>query len=923
MHSNKRRVIIVDALRQLKNSIGLRYFIAIASVLIVGQFLFSIFLVYTNFLQQRDDLHHHATTHAAFVSSVIPDNILANNFYPIETLMHQTADVEEFVYSVVIRADGRAITTFLNGTDLRVQEAVANADDTTTLTRVNYLSTMDGIIEVESEIVSTDLLGRVRLGFSEDSLYKRLQDNVISTFVASSILALLLAIVTIVLFNLQIRKPLYQLGVLADEFAKGNYDKRSLATGNTEISQIQRAFNDMATKIQDNIDELNKLSQVASRTKNAVIISDATGRIEWVNQAFVDITGYTLEEVKGKTPGSLLQGEKSDPEIVRIMGGSVRNGEGFNVELINYHKSGRAYWIAVEVRPVYDENGTLTNFIAIETDITERKRSEAIIRESEALKSGILETALDAIISINHEGNIIEFNPSAETIFGYQRADIIGKAMGELIVPPKLRDGHSDGLQRYLDTRTPHVLGQRIELSAMRADGTEFPIELAITALEHNDNPIFTAHLRDISERKEAEETLQRYAYKLQATNQDLSQQEARLRSLIQVATETLDIEQQLNLIVEEGAKALGMSVGIINLIDNETLIIKASYSPDIAIPSDARLVLSETLCAKTIEQGDFYVFDASQENYDCTNTILPFETKAYLGIPIWIGKTIIGTLSFMSGEARKAFTHSDFDFIQLMSRWVSVSLERQQSREELSDYATELERSNRELQQFAYSASHDLQEPLRKIQTFGSRIAAKYGDRLDERGNDYLERMQNSASRMQTLIQDLLTLSRVTTQAQPLEMIDLNEIISAVLGDLELQIENKQAELTISTLPHIKADATQMRQLFQNLIGNAMKFSHKDVAPEISISCVIHTKSLRREMEIWVSDNGIGFDEQHAERIFSIFQRLHGRTEYEGTGIGLALCRKIVERHNGIITASSKPGQGATFIIKLPLINS
>ena len=257
---------------------------------------------------------------------------------------------------------------------------------------------------------------------------------------------------------------------------------------------------------------------------------------------------------------------------------------------------------------------------------------------------------------------------------------------------------------------------------------------------------------------------------------------------------------------------------------------------------------------------------------------------------------------------------------MRLMSQWINVSLERQHARDELSSYATNLEKSNTELQQFAYAASHDLQEPLRKIQTFGSRIEAKYSNKLDQRGNEYLTRMLGAAGRMQILIQDLLSLSRVTTQANPLVETDLNEVVDGVLSDLEVQIEQSNAEIVVKTLPVIKVDATQMRQLFQNLITNAIKFAREGVSPEIFIESRLLTTRTVPEVEISIRDNGIGFEQQYAERIFSVFQRLHGRGDYEGTGIGLALCRKIVERHNGTIIANGKSGEGAVFIVTLPI---
>jgi light-regulated signal transduction histidine kinase (bacteriophytochrome) len=246
-----------------------------------------------------------------------------------------------------------------------------------------------------------------------------------------------------------------------------------------------------------------------------------------------------------------------------------------------------------------------------------------------------------------------------------------------------------------------------------------------------------------------------------------------------------------------------------------------------------------------------------------------------------------------------------------------------------LKDFAARLERSNRELQDFAYVASHDLQEPLRKVSVFGERLKAKCGEVLGDEGKDYLDRMQKATGRMQGLINDLLNFSRVTTKSQPFAAVDLNEVVREVTTDLEARIEQVGGRVEAGQLPTIEAEPLHMRQLLQNLIGNALKFRRPDIKPVIKITAVIgkhppapgsRSTAPREMVRLSVSDNGIGFDEKYTERIFQVFQRLHSRAEYEGTGIGLAITRKIVEHHSGEITAKSKPGEGATFIVTLPI---
>lgn len=246
------------------------------------------------------------------------------------------------------------------------------------------------------------------------------------------------------------------------------------------------------------------------------------------------------------------------------------------------------------------------------------------------------------------------------------------------------------------------------------------------------------------------------------------------------------------------------------------------------------------------------------------------------------------------------------------------IELRLQNSLRQLAD-------SNRDLQDFAYVASHDLQEPLRKIIAFTDRLRATLGD-LDEKPADYLDRLENAAERMQRLIDDLLTFSRVSTRAQEWEMVDLGDVVADVLGDLEVRIAETGAVVEYTQLPTLRADPTQMGQLFLNLIGNAIKFHRPGEAPRVTIAAASQVQQggpdggeAKRFWQISVRDEGIGFDQKYAQKIFTVFQRLHGRNEYLGSGIGLSVCRRIAERHGGSITAGGQEGVGATFSVMLP----
>ena len=384
-------------------------------------------------------------------------------------------------------------------------------------------------------------------------------------------------------------------------------------------------------------------------------------------------------------------------------------------------------------------------------------RSPAIdeaLAETEARKHAILESALDPIITINHEGVITEFNRAAEKVFGHSRDDVLGTQPSEILFPPAKIAGYRDRIDRYLAAGEGSMLSKRIEVTAVRANGETFPAEMAMTLNRERGLPVLTFFVRDISHQKQAEKDHERYA--------------------------------------------------------------------------------------------------------------------------------------------------------------------------------AELERSNQELEQFAYAASHDLQEPLRKIRTFSDRLQMKCGDSLDETGRECLERMQNAAERMQALINGLLTLSRVTTRAQNFVPVDVARVAGEVVSDLEVQIEQALARVEVGKLPTLQADPLQIRQLLQNLIGNALKFRREEEPPVVKVHGRFVKGRLERragespadeQCRIVVEDNGIGFPEKYAERIFGVFQRLHPRDVYQGTGVGLAICRKIVERHGGTITARSTPHRGSSFEVVLPVV--
>jgi len=269
-------------------------------------------------------------------------------------------------------------------------------------------------------------------------------------------------------------------------------------------------------------------------------------------------------------------------------------------------------------------------------------------------------------------------------------------------------------------------------------------------------------------------------------------------------------------------------------------------------------------------------------------------------------------------GDLAENFNTMTRKLLEVTSRLADTNLEVEERNRQLEAVAGQLRRSNRELQEFAFVASHDLQEPLRKIRAFSDRLTARLGESLDDKSADYLGRMVGAAERMQTLINDLLAFSRLTSRAQPFQSVDLSQVVREVVDDLDLVLAETRGRVEVGELPVVDAESVQMRQLFQNLIGNAVKYRHPERVPVVAVSA--EEGRLNGSVKIRVEDNGIGFDPSQSERIFQLFQRLHGRGEYEGTGMGLAISRRIAERHGGTLTAAGEPEKGSTFLLTLPI---
>jgi signal transduction histidine kinase len=434
--------------------------------------------------------------------------------------------------------------------------------------------------------------------------------------------------------------------------------------------------------------------------------------------------------------------------------------------------------------------------------------------------------------------------------------------------------------------------------------------------------------------RRNAEELAERNR-ELQASRDALARQARELALLNDIGGKiaaVLELQSVLDRAVRLVQESFGyLHVAIFTLDREQDALVMKARAGDFAhlFPPDHRLGLGQGIVGWVGRYGERLLandVDAEPHYVNLYPDVIP--TRSELSVPIKVSQENVGVLDVQSPQL-DAFDENDVMVMEILADQIAVAIEnarlyeaiqqeltkRKRADERLARQAQELARSNTELEQFAYVVSHDLQEPLRMVESYLQLLERRYKGQLDEDADDFITFAVGGAARMQTLIDSLLTYSRVTTRGKPFKPTDCSAVLNHVLANLKVAIEESSVVMTYDDLPTVVADDVQLTQLFQNLIGNAIKFRKPEIRPEIHVG-VGRTDG---EWVFSVRDNGIGIDLQHFERIFLVFQRLHAREEYEGTGIGLAVCKRIVERHGGRIWVESEPRKGSTFYFTVP----
>lgn len=625
--------------------------------------------------------------------------------------------------------------------------------------------------------------------------------------------------------------------------------------------------------------ERDWLRAVLSSMDDEVWYIDPQGNTTILNQSAKDRLGIetlgsepapmkeaVLDQLEILNPDGTPRPVEDAPLYAALRGKNVR-GE----EIVRHGETGKLMYRLYNCNPIFSDNGEVIGAVSVTRDITDRKQAEQELRDSENKFRQLADSMPQLVWTARPDGAVDYYNQRVHEYDGITPMDD-----GTWNWNPML---HEDDLkptieawQRAIETGEEYKIEHRVRM----IDGSyRWHLSRCVPARDENGQIIkWFGTATNIHDQKLVQEALHK--------------SEIRMRRLVDANIIGIIIRGEDGLISDANDAFLNI-IGYTREDLQAGLINWKQITPPEYIPYDIEAT------SKARQNGSFMPYEKEYIRKDGSR------------VPILIGYALID-------NSKTEYIGFILDLSDL-----------KQAQAALEEYAAKLERSNQELEQFAFVASHDLQEPLRKIRLFGEVLSNRLENRLDDETRDYLNRMLDAAARMQAMITGLLELSRINTRGQDFVNVDLNAVMRDVISDLETRINQTHGKVEVEPLPTIEADPLQMRRLMQNLVSNALKYSRQEVPPVIHITGkVIQPESGKpKQVILRVEDNGIGFEMEYLERIFQPFQRLHGRGVYEGTGIGLSICQRIVERHGGNLTAESIPDQGSVFIVTLPLRQS
>jgi PAS domain S-box-containing protein len=584
----------------------------------------------------------------------------------------------------------------------------------------------------------------------------------------------------------------------------------------------------------------------------AMYMIDLHGVIRSWNSGAERMTGYTAGEAIGHNCSRFLSPEDVSAGKAEESLQIVKETGRFEGENRLLRKDGTLFLAHVIMRPLLGPSGKLRGFSKVTRDITES-------RELETRFQVLLEAAPDAFLIVNRAGAIEFINAQGEKTFGYAREEVLGKSV-DMFNPERVREMQAVYRDQLFSGSGRAEGGSETDLWGLRKDGAEFPLEFTLSPLDTRDGRVFLFAIRDITERKKAE---------------------TRFRALLESAPDAMVIVNR---------------EGCIELANLQTEKLFGYSRLELVGKSVDTMVPHSRQESHANHRAEF--FNNPKKREMGANLDLRARRKDGTEFPVEI------SLSPLQGPHGISVTAAIRDVT-----------ERKQAAQLLAEKMSELHQSNEALEQFAHIASHDLQEPLRMVASYTQLLSRRYKGRLDADADEFIGFAVDGTQRMKRLIEDLLLYSRTGKGAPPVVEFDANGSLREAVNNLHAAIEESHAEITSGPLPTLTAVESQLVQLLQNLIGNAIKY-RGDRIPKVHVSAGEGC----REWIFSVADNGIGIDPKYFDRIFQIFQRLHGRGEYEGTGIGLAICKRILQQQGGRIWVESEPGKGSVFHFSLPM---
>ena len=612
---------------------------------------------------------------------------------------------------------------------------------------------------------------------------------------------------------------------------------------------------------------------------------DGDGRLVMVSDHWLEFMGYRREEVIGRRSSEFLTAEARRKAVEKTLPAFMETGRCDNVAYEFVTKSGEIRNVLLSATAESDAEGRVLRSLAVLTDVTEQVRAERALAKSRTRLRAILQDQAELICRYQADTTLTFVNDAFCRHFGKPEALLLGSAFADLFPV-----GGRDALLSRVSRLCPHQ-PVTYEQQSLTQDGQLAWHEWTDRAIAGPDGGIveYQSAARDITRSR---------------------RQQLALRRLLDItASQHQGLAEKIDEVILLGLDHFGLESGVMSEILGATYVVRHVANPIAAIKPGASLALGDTYCTHTVELGRPVAFDhVGSSALGRSSAYRQLRLEAYIAAPIMVDGELYGTLNFSARQpAGRSFGSEDLEIIALLAQWLGLQIQTGQKQ-------AELERSNSDLEQFASVASHDLQEPLRTISSFCELLEQRYADKLDDEAEEFIGFIVDGAQRMQGMIEDLLSYARAGIKGRDFEMVDSDAILDKALRNLKAALDRNDAVVERGPLPKVCADESQMLQLLQNLISNAVKFR-----AEAPLRITVTAEARGRAWCFAVTDNGSGIEPKFAERIFLVFQRLHSREAIEGSGIGLSICKKIVERHGGRIWVEPAPGRGSRFCFTLP----